>query len=215
MARPAAAAALVLALGVAALPARPVRADMVAPGELDPTPRPPPRAAVSRALAAHRARNLAVLHDFRGAGVFVHTAATDPRYVWRDADGHLDVVAKMVEVGGGRELVAAVARDLPDVRLRDVTGGALLDWMLTSGLTRDELDWIQQAVVGRRRARGEDDRTRARRDAAWRTREDARLAALYRAAEDRLARHRADGLDAATDALMAHPQLARRLVDGG
>ena len=220
MARPVAAAvALACAVAGAALgPGRPARArpvafDMLAPGEADPARLvPPDRATVERYLAARRARNLAVLHDYRGAGAFVHTTATEPRYVWRDAGGHLAAVAKMLDATGDHELLAGVVRDLPDVRLRDVTGGGLFDWMLTSGLTRDELDRIQQPVVGRRPRRGEDARTRARRDAAWRAREDARLARVYAAVEDQLAHHRAAGLAAATDALMHHPVLARRVL---
>ena len=185
--------------------------DVLGPDEMRrPPPGPPPRRdRVKKALGAQRKKHLAALRAYRKRAVFAHDLDRSGEvYVWKDADGHLDAVAALMAGDGKNEaaIVDAVAPQYVGVHLIDSTYGDVYDWILTSGFTTDEIDRLQRphtrptvVVTG---------------DDGWRTDEDARLATSYGAVEAYLREHTDDGLDAATDALIAsRPELAWHLVD--
>ncbi len=168
------------------------------------TPAEPGRAAVKAALAHRRAHNLASLHTYVTTGVYPHnTYRTGPLNVWRDARGHLCAAATMIALDGKSELVAQTGDTNVNIRLLDVTAGPLLDWMLTSGLTIEEIDRIQAPGFM------PDQPT----EVSYRN-EDAKLRVDYGKTEAYLKQRAAADLDEATTRLMAHPDLARALVNG-
>jgi hypothetical protein len=124
--------------------------------------------------------------------------------VWRDGDGHLCAAATMIDKDGKHELVDQIAKTQNSLRLLDVTEGALMDWILTSGFTLEEIDRIQAPMVY-------PDVPEFRDTLA----EDARLAKLYAQTDTWLGKHAKSGLEqAAKRLLLDNPDLARRLVDG-
>jgi hypothetical protein len=162
----------------------------------------PTRASVRAALVKHRAHNLASLHRYVTTGVYPHnTYRTGPLNVWRDDDGHLCAAATIISLDHHPDLVAETAKTNVNLRLLDVTSGPLLDWMLTSGLTLEEIDRIQEPGFMPDRPT----------EQAYR-REDAKLRRDYTATEAFLKRHAAADLEEATTRLMARPDLARTLV---
>jgi hypothetical protein len=177
------------------------------PHETMPARLPPPdRAAVLKALAARRAKNLAGFRAYARAGIYPHNSVrTGPLNVWRDADGHLCAAATMIAKDGRADLVELVATTNDYQRLLDVTDGPVLDWMLTSGFTLEEIDMIQAPMVMP---------VRRESDQRWRMAEDARLRRIYARTDAALVKQRKAGLAAAADRLMEHPDLALALVAG-
>jgi len=168
--------------------------------------RMPDRAQVAQALAARRDKNIASFRAYMRAGVYPHnTVRPGPLNVWRDADGHLCAAATMIDRDGQHELVTGTAETNDFIRLLDVTNGPLLDWIVTSGLTIEEIDRIQEPLIMP---------DPSEQDPQWRAAEDAKLRRGYVATSAWLDKHRAAGLAAAVDRLMAYPVLANRLVDG-
>jgi hypothetical protein len=82
-----------------------------------------------------------------------------------------------------------------------------MDWILTSGLTNEEIDRIQAPMI-------EPPEVQRHQQQQWQLAEDARLRKEYAATDAWLVRHQKTGLEAAADRLMAHPELAEKLVDG-
>jgi hypothetical protein len=165
------------------------------------------RASVRAALEQARALNLARFRAYQNRGVFPSNNFSDDKLnVWRDADGHLCAAATIINASGQHDLVSRVADQNNFIRLADVTQGPLMDWILTSGLTQDEIAAIQEPFmpVGRRRQPIEPD---------LRTAENQRLRAKYTAVTRMLVANEKKSLDAATDRLMKRPQLAWRLVE--
>jgi hypothetical protein len=164
----------------------------------------PTRKAVRAALASRREHNVAAFHAYVARGIYPHnTYRFGPLNVWRDAEGHLCAAATMISKDGHDELAQTTARANNNIRLLDVVDGPLLDWMLTSGFTIEEIDRIQvpdmePAIV--------DPQTLAA--------EDAKLNNSYRAAEAFLKKHVKEDLETATDRLLANPALAWQLVEG-
>lgn len=163
------------------------------------------RALVKKALEKRRAKNLAAFRAYRKGGVYPHnTFRWGPLNVWKDANGHLCAAATMIAKDGKRELVDETAKTNNQIRLMNVTEGALLDWIMTSGFTIEELDRIQAPMVY-------PEAPPLERDFAA---EDAKLRAGYAATDTWLVKHAKSALDKATDRLMANPDLARSLVEG-
>jgi len=166
----------------------------------------PSRDEVRKALAARRDHNIASFRAYRKAGVYPHNfVRSGPLQTWLDREGHLCAAATMIDKDGEHALVGDTATRSNNIRLLDVTEGPLMDWMLTSGLTIEEIDRIQEPGFM------EDDPTN---DPKWRSAEDARLRTDYAATDAWLVKHAKAGLDSAVTRLMAHPELARKLVDG-
>ncbi len=97
-------------------------------------------------LAQRRAQLLGWLHDYREAGVFPADATGKPASVFMDANGVRCPMAEMLHKAGRDDLVAAVVSEANGVRLIDVKQGPLHDWMLSSGLTMDEINLVQGAM---------------------------------------------------------------------
>lgn len=97
-------------------------------------------------LAQRRAQLIGWLHDYREAGVFPADAAGKPASVFMDASGVRCPMAELLHKSGRDDLVAAVTREANGVRLIDVREGPLHDWMLSSGLTIDEINLVQGAM---------------------------------------------------------------------
>ena len=164
------------------------------------------RVQVRAALAARRKRNLAAFHAYRTKGIYPHNyTRTGPLNVWRDRDGHLCAAATIINADGQTDLVSEVAQVENNVRLLDVTDGPLMDWILQSGFTLEEIDRIQVPAP-----RPAPHVVTEPKD--WRIAVDAKLRVEYDGTEAWLRRHDKDGLDAATDRLMERPELAAQLV---
>jgi len=199
--------AIVLASNVAA-----ARDFAKAPTQVTPTAEskapmqaPIDRAAVMTALAARRTHNLASFRAYVTAGVYPRNhVRPGPLNVWRDRDGRLCAAATMIDRDGNHDLVMKTAQDSNNLRLLDVTSGALMDWMLTSGLTIEEIDRIQKPAPRPNPSQLEP---------SWETKADAQLRADYDRTLKFLDANRVEGLASATDRLMANPVLARQLLD--
>ncbi len=162
--------------------------------------------AVRAALAARRDHNLAAFRAYASAGIYPHNfVRPGPLNVWRDQEGHLCAAATMIDRDGKHELVRDIASSDNHIRLLDVTSGPVMSWMLTSGLTIEEIDRIQKPAPRPNPSAMKP---------GWREQADASLAASYRETAQFLADHAAAGLDDATDRLMANPALARQLLAG-
>jgi hypothetical protein len=112
-----------------------------------PGPTQPATVVDSRAeLAANRAALLDRLHDYWLAGEFPLDEQQRPASVFRDGAGRECPMASMISQSGHSELVAEVVRTNNHLRLADVEAGPLMAWMLTSGLTRDEIILVQGAA---------------------------------------------------------------------
>ena len=169
------------------------------------------RAAIRAQLAAARAANLAAFRAYVKAGTFPsNTYKPGELNVWRDRDGHLCAAATIIDASGQHALVRRIADDDNFIRLGDVTDGPLMDWMLTSGLTQDEIAAIQEPF-GPVVEPNEQPGTQLV-DARRRRAEDARLAKRYAEVTRALVEGAERSLDLATDRVMARPELARRLV---
>jgi hypothetical protein len=101
------------------------------------TPRPGPDLAAQRALQIRR------LHAYRVAGVFPVDDRGYPLSVFRDRRGKPCPMAALIEQSGQRALVDRVVRDNNRLRLADVHDGPLMDWMSSSGLTQEEVAYVQ------------------------------------------------------------------------
>jgi hypothetical protein len=94
-------------------------------------------------LAARRTALLDRLHDYWVAGEFALDDAGRPDSVFRDAAGRECPMAAMISQSGHPDLVAMVVATNNRLRLADVHDGPLMDWILDSGLTHDEVVMIQ------------------------------------------------------------------------
>lgn len=186
----------------------------------EPAPRFPPREIADRAtvrakLIARRAANLARFRAYRLRGSFPSNVYAGRQLnVWRDQQGRFCAAATIIRASGHATLVDQVAADDNFIRLADVREGALMDWILTSGLTQAELVLIQRpfSPVTRHPELAPTEELLV--DATLRRREDARLVRLYARIEATLVKQQARSLDVAVDRLMKHPALAQALVDG-
>ena len=173
------------------------------------------RAELRKELAAQRKLNLKRFHEYRLARVYPHnTYQPGMLNVWRDDEDHTCAVATILLKGGLENVVNSTAVDQNFVRIADVTSGPLLDWVLTSGLTQEEVvmiqypNWQEDDPVGFAAFQSEQ-----RRKARDRKREDARLSAGYLATERALKQKvmQDAGLDLAVARLAARPDLVAAL----
>jgi hypothetical protein len=173
------------------------------------------RAEVRTMLIANRAANLARFRAYQEAGVFPSNVYTKGSLnVWRDQDGHFCAAATIIRASGDEALVDMVAENDNFIRLADVASGPLMSWILTSGLTQEELVLIQRPFRPVAARPIEKPESTIAINAKLRAKETARLAKLYRQIEARLAKQTKRSLDAAVDRLMKRPQLAWKLVHG-
>lgn len=97
-------------------------------------------------LAARRAQLIGWLHDYREAGAFPIDALGMPASVFKDQSGVRCPMAELLHKAGRDDLVDAVAKEANGVRLADVHAGPLHAWMLSSGLTEQEIAMVQGAM---------------------------------------------------------------------
>jgi hypothetical protein len=173
------------------------------------------RAQLRAALARARAKNLAAFRDYQRKAVFPSNTFSDKTLnVWRDDAGHLCAAATIIKSSGQDALVERVAEQNNFIRLADVTAGPLMDWMLTSGFTQDEIVAIQKPFqpVGVRPTNPADPVVAVAVDGRLRAAEDQRLIAKYRQVDAMIVANQNTSLDAATDRLMRRPALAWSIV---
>lgn len=98
-----------------------------------------------RALRAARAANIARLRAYVTRGQYPRNHDTPPsvrRFV--DSEGRHCAMADMIARSGHEDLVAETARTRNDVALGAVSDGPLYEWIVTSGLTRAEVAFVQE-----------------------------------------------------------------------
>lgn len=172
------------------------------------------RAQVRARLLANRTANLGRFRAYVKKGVFPSNTFSDRTLnVWLDADGNLCAAATIINASGLTDLVQRVGAEHNFIRLADVRQGPLMDWILTSGLTQDEIAAIQEPFepVGLEPEPSEPAPILV--DAKLRAAEDARLRKRYRAVEASIVKRQRKSLEQAVDLLMARPALARQLLD--
>lgn len=201
----------------AVAPGAPVPSDPLLDEQPDQLRKPAPRlnertrARLRTVLAARRTKNVAAFRAYAHRGVYPHNFITNGELnIWIDGDGRMCAAATMIFRSGQKALVRQVAKDNNFIRLADVSDGALLDWILTSGLTHDEVVAIQAPMVGGPREPMPIQHETPPQD--WRITEDARLRAVYAQVLVDLTSARADSLEAAIDALTFRPDLVAKLL---
>jgi hypothetical protein len=183
----------------------------------DPQPDAPgiDKTELRRALGEERAMHLARFDEYRKKRVYPHnTYEPGMLNVWRDADDHLCAIATLVHLDGKDDVVDAIAKGDNFVKTADLTDGPVMDWMLTSGFTQEEVVMIQQPSAADVEQMEREYRAEERRKKRALAREDNRLAKVYKTVEKTLTSPRiADaGLDLATARLAQHPDLAKALL---
>ena len=191
------------------------RAEIMQPPNVRIAPRrTPDRATVRAALAKARATNLGAFRVYQAKGVFPsNTYKPGKLNVWLDEDGNFCAAATIIKMSGQDDLVTKVAEQNNFIRLADVKQGPLMSWILTSGLTQDEIAAIQEPfmpVVDEPRMEPSQPILV---DAQLRKAEDARLEAKYKRVEAMIKKNTKQSLDRATDRLMKNPALAWQLID--
>lgn len=166
------------------------------------------RDTVRAKLAAMRADNLARFRAYQQGGVFPSNTFDQRKLnVWMDAEGHLCAAATIINASGQSDLVQQVAEQSNFIRLADVKQGPLMDWILTSGLTQDEIAAIQEPFMPvMRQEPAVDPQLRAA--------ETARLIKKYKAVDAMIVKNQKASLDRAVDRLMKRQDLAWQLVNG-
>ena len=95
-------------------------------------------------LAAKRAAALDALHDYWVHGDFpINVTKARMINIFRDGSGRLCAVANLIHASGRNDLVDAQVAHDNYIALKDLRGGDIADWMLESGLTREELVDLQ------------------------------------------------------------------------
>ncbi len=158
------------------------------------------RAAVRTRLAAQRAVQLERLRAYRAAGEFPRQRLEpdDRVNLLVDDDGTLAAVASLMEQAGLGELVRVTAAHSNTLRLFYVQDGPLVAWILESGLTKEEVDLIQEPYAFDTR------------NPTARERERQRLVDQLVQVEARLERDAEASLDLATDRLLVRLERQER-----
>jgi hypothetical protein len=101
-------------------------------------------AGVRAKLAEHRKLELARLEAYASAGVFPRNmTSAAPLHMLRDPDGRRCAVAHLAHLDGYDRALDAMAEEHNDLEFAEVKDGALYDFVLTSGLTQEEIARIQ------------------------------------------------------------------------
>lgn len=155
----------------------------------------------------------------------VNTYESGFEHVWLDSFGNLCAAATLISADWGRAASERVAAENNFVRIADIHDGPLLDWVLTSGMTHHEIVAIQAPGIMPDGSVGwdmpsPDPRPQPEPEQPVALRPDPRaievqrLYDLYVDVERQLSSMWDESLDDATDDLMAHPDLARAMIDG-
>ncbi len=104
-----------------------------------------PQMAWRNYLAGQRRVQIARLTAYAQAGIFPENRVRPGRLnVFIDGNGRLCAFANLLSLAGHRSTVDRVSRANNFVRFADVSGGPLMDWTLSSGLTREEIIRVQE-----------------------------------------------------------------------
>ncbi|MDB4956812.1 MAG: hypothetical protein JWO36_4381 [Myxococcales bacterium] len=166
-------------------------------------------------LEERRALNLKRFHEYRLKRVYPHnTYEPGLKNVWTDEQGHLCAVATLMKDEGLETLVQAIGLEQNFVRIADVDSGPVIDWVLSSGLTQEEIVMIQQPSAADVEEMEADARWQKRELARRLRREDARLAKNYSITERTLKQPliAKAGLDLAVARLAQRPDLAAQVL---
>ena len=171
------------------------------------------RASVRAALVKIRHRNLENFRAYVKAGVYPSNVYEPNQLnVWRDQDGHFCAAATIIRMSGQTELVDRVADQNNFIRLADVSQGPVMDWILTSGFTQEELVAIQKPFMPVTEKPVIAPATPVAVDAKLRAAETARLRAVYRKVEHDLVKNEKRDVELAVTRLMKHPDLAWKIA---
>jgi hypothetical protein len=122
-------------------------APMAPPADVEPasTTDQAQKASWEKELRAARKKQIAQLEAYAERGEFaMNIQGRGLAFVWRDEAGRLCAMAHLVKASGRSDLVDRVAKDSNNLQLASVTEGDLYEWMLHSGLTKEEIQLIQE-----------------------------------------------------------------------
>lgn len=166
------------------------------------------RATVRAKLAAARAANLTRFRAYQQKGAFPSNTYDGRKLnVWLDEQGRFCAAASIMIASGKADLAQQIAEQNNFIRLGNVKQGPVMDWILTSGLTQDEIAAIQEPFMPVMR---EEPFVEPK----LRMAEDARLRRKYKQVEAMIAKNHQKSIDLATDRLMKNQALAWALVNG-
>jgi len=95
-------------------------------------------------LAAHRKQQIERLEAYAAAGQFpLNVVQPQPLHQLKDATGTYCAVANLVVKDGLQDVIDAEAKKNNELLFGDVKDGQLYSWILTSGLTQEEIAAIQ------------------------------------------------------------------------
>jgi len=107
-------------------------------------PAAPDRTALRARLANRRAEQIAHLHAYGEKRQFPLNVHNAPNFhMFCDPKGRLCAVANLLETDGRHDLVQTTARENNALSVADVHDGPIMDWILASGLTREEVVRVQ------------------------------------------------------------------------
>lgn len=107
------------------------------------------RASVRAQLAHRRATNLARFEAYVNRGVYpVNSYQPGLLNVFIDEEGHICAAATIMTEDGLGDLVRTLAASENFLALGNVTEGPVLDWILASGFTQEEIAMIQAPFMG-------------------------------------------------------------------
>lgn len=160
------------------------------------------RAAVRAKLAERRANTIRNFIAYRDAMIYPMNELPGGgfRHVWFDSQGNLCAAATLISKDWGKDATIRAGSADKEMKMADVKSGPILDWLLTSGMTRAEIVAIQ--VPGWQY------------EPTARDQEVNRLYQIYVDVERQIKSLAEQNLDLATDELMKHPALARDVLAG-
>jgi hypothetical protein len=165
------------------------------------------RAAIRDRLAQRRAHQIAELTTYAQRVEFPHNL-TQPTstHIFRDDAGRLCAVANLVHRDGDDELVDVTAREHNDLAMADVHDGPMLEWILASGLTQEEIVRIQLPAppLMHREAIPSGPMPVAAHDHADEARMNETVVRHIEQVRGELFAHAEQSLDVATDRFLAH-----------
>lgn len=95
-------------------------------------------------LAKHRALEIERLEAYAAAGKFpLNTTSAAPIHQLKDANGTYCAVANLAVKDGMQDAVDQASKTHNDLLFGEVKDGTLYSWILTTGLTQEELTQIQ------------------------------------------------------------------------
>ncbi len=96
-------------------------------------------------LTARRQLNLDRLHAYALAGQFpINDVRPGMLNIFIDDEGHICAAANLIHLDGHKDLVKSTAKKSNYIVLAQVKQGPLMNWMLTSGFTQEEIALIQE-----------------------------------------------------------------------